>query len=863
MKKITLLSMILIIFLSGCTNLKNIHTKLDKNNSIFYYKEIDKKHISVDLDTDIKYIDNEVLVTFNDNVNESQIKSILKTYNGKIVGCISDLNSYQIELTKAQSYENIQNIVTELNNTYEVNHASINYITELKNNWGIVDYAKKIIKNESENIEQKKHIDDTVNKKEIWKNDKEWRNMWDKQGQKNWGVKAIKAPSAWYAHLDHMQYVNIGVLEANSFAQNPDVSFIETPLYNDFYTDGEHAIMVSGIIGAKMGNNIGICGICPTSNLYGAVLNDAPTDLGDEYLTNTYKLEVCLYYLVYKNNCKVINFSTGVDSLAFAASRNAPGAVKQLNETNEEISYFLNNMLDKGKDFVIVCAAGNQNDFNKETSGYLYIKANEEDPNATFGYITYDPSNVDDPIYEPYVDKKTKTVPNSLLDCGNVDAKYDIISGITNERVKNRIIVVGANKYVNENDYRITDFSGGGTNFSYKGGRVDITAPGEKIYSTLSIDGKKNPYGDKTSKNLEISGTSFSAPFASGVAGMMYGVNPSLKGDEVKKIIVSNTDYDVKMINAKKCVDEAYSRISQYEQDNNTTETTSSEEKNALEITTNKKSYENFEYLGKWEYDTWLSDGFGLPDTPTLNINYIDGAKVQGKFNLADNTINIDTTIAKNKDGYPSFECDDFTAVLRNNYIYMCQESDNGNYIPSFIMSNENYSHFQPRTYNKGYARIVYNYSCDSFNVLETEDILFNCNNEPCLNLNEVIKAWTPENNEPYDMNYCTVKENHYIFERENFGLIGNLYLDFDTANNTVSSSSGFVNDKFEVFNNINFIKKDNQIYLPVNYIIRFLGCNYSLGDGTVYYDSYSKPLVINSIQLVDNKIVIPIYVGD
>ncbi len=97
------------------------------------------------------------------------------------------------------------------------------------------------------------------------------------------------------------------------------------------------------------------------------------------------------------------------------------------------------------------------------------------------------------------------------------------------------------------------------------GNACDIAAPGENIYCTF----QDNEYGQE-------SGTSFAAPFVSGVAGLMLSVNKNLSAIQIKDII-TNTDNITKIdtlngkvrsggiINAYKCVTESFNYNSEVE----------------------------------------------------------------------------------------------------------------------------------------------------------------------------------------------------------------------------------------------------------------------------------------------------------
>ncbi|UMZ72754.1 S8 family serine peptidase [Natranaerofaba carboxydovora] len=70
------------------------------------------------------------------------------------------------------------------------------------------------------------------------------------------------------------------------------------------------------------------------------------------------------------------------------------------------------------------------------------------------------------------------------------------------------------------------------------GNSIDVSAPGSNIWAGRTYygvwDGFSEPYDFS-------SGTSYSAPFVTGVAGLMLSVNPDLKPKEIKEIIVDTS----------------------------------------------------------------------------------------------------------------------------------------------------------------------------------------------------------------------------------------------------------------------------------------------------------------------------------
>ena len=157
-------------------------------------------------------------------------------------------------------------------------------------------------------------------------------------------------------------------------------------------------------------------------------------------------------------------------------------------------------LLNEQEDFIIVKSAGNGYDNGKYGLGGVDAK-----------YSCYF-CGVDEDIY-------------NLL--GDSTRKFLLQKGIDYAEIKNHIIVVGAVK--NEQDkngnYIMCSFSNYGKN-------VDICAPGEDIYSTVT-----NASGNYDS----MLGTSMATPMVSGAATLLWQVNSDLSAAEVKNILVKGT----------------------------------------------------------------------------------------------------------------------------------------------------------------------------------------------------------------------------------------------------------------------------------------------------------------------------------
>lgn len=216
-----------------------------------------------------------------------------------------------------------------------------------------------------------------------------------------------------------------------------------------------------------------------------------------------------------KAGAKVINLSLGTSG---SKSSNSSGFIERVIGT-AATSYMMASLLSKGYDFVAVQSAGN---------GDIFGDPVDARHNGHFASLTED---------------------NIFVGSKKVSAQ-DIL---------NRIIIVASASNNGDGTYTQSDFTNVGSN-------VSIAAPGEDIYS-CSLDG-----GYET-----FSGTSMSAPIVTGVASLVWSVNPLFTGAQVKDIVCTSTDsvaeiytgseyfYDVELVeypvvNAKLAVEEAIRR---------------------------------------------------------------------------------------------------------------------------------------------------------------------------------------------------------------------------------------------------------------------------------------------------------------
>lgn len=462
----------------------------------------------------LEYIENELVIDARPDINYKDMEALIKKYNFDIVGYIEITNTYQIEAASELTYDELTELKKDLEKEEATEGVWLNRVFRGNNLSG------------------------------YYPNDAEWKNEWSENpGGNNWGLEFMNVPEAWYYLENNVKNtpdeVNVGIfeLEATDY-EHEDLkeNFVERPLGNLNMTNKsekkykKHGTAVSGIIGAGFNNGIGVSGIIPNVKLKAASW-EGITNLGVNYVSSMV-CRVALVYLMSLDNdnykTTIINVSLGYDLLAFAASRENTEAIEALNELNEEVGRFLEILLNKGYDFLICKGAGNNNESVGKNKRYYYVKADADDKNAKVGYI--EASNKNAEKYKKYDDYESR------LDYGNVDAQYDIFSGITNPEIKDRIVVAGSIGMSEDHEFYASEYS-------CSGSRVDILAPGEDIYLLEPDD----QYSDEGAW-----GTSYSAPYVSGVAGLMLSANPELSGKELKELLIdSATGQYTSVLNGK------------------------------------------------------------------------------------------------------------------------------------------------------------------------------------------------------------------------------------------------------------------------------------------------------------------------
>ena len=464
-------------------------------------------HVQYDEQSGMLYMDNAVIVIFKEGTEKKAVEALAKNQGASLETQMEKYGIYRFRFEKITGIEQLNEKIEELSKKDAVEKAYLDYCFEKQ-------------KDINEEPEQK-----TFQEKEaVYPDSDEFDgDAWDVNVPrgKNWGMEAIKAPGAW-AYLEDLEEVNVGLIDAMPDASHPDLkNMLKKTTIQGITEDGsvyeyteeiepeDHGTHVSGTIAAEW-NGSGVAGVVgDKGNLYYAYTGFVYE--AEEYDTS-YSYMVSINTLL-EDDVRAINISQHTGRLrAFAASRGNETAIREVQTLASSVSDMLVRVIHTRQeenlpDFVICQSAGNVNNIP-------YYP----DKNAKYGYRE-----------EPDFWQSVRGIFGYQGEMGDVDTRYNNFLAFADEpEVKDRIIVVGsagidkAKSSATKTYYKYS-------NFSNIGARVDVTAPGEDIYSS-----KVNGY-------MYDGGTSMATPHVTGVAGLVFAANPSLSGPEVKQIITSST----------------------------------------------------------------------------------------------------------------------------------------------------------------------------------------------------------------------------------------------------------------------------------------------------------------------------------
>jgi len=471
--------------------------------------------VATDPQTGQQVVNDQILITFKDTVSENAAAAKIASINGEIVGYIKGMNDYQVRIKGNPTIGQLKTLVTQLNSDPDVEAAMLNAVV-------ISDQSLKLEKPPDAGKDPK------------WFEGFFNRDSWDESdpGGRNWGLEAIYAPSAWDSN-DKMSSVKIGIMDVGFELDHED---LHIPASNAQNTSSggamevdDHGTHIAGIIGGESNNNNGVTGIVWKKELF---LFKRGTQHDIELLKRSqiFEYKYGIVWLLEKGST-VLNFSLGVNfrkgKFGLPSDSNLEHVKTYIEEPRRYWTAFIQRLINKNYNFLMIQSAGNDG-VDAKWNGFL--------------------SSIDD-----HEVKKRIIIVGAIERSGIWDRVMNILSGRS----------WSTNPYVFVDEW--DDSKPYGSNY---GDKVDIVAPGKNIYSAV----KNNGYA-------LMSGTSMAAPHVTGVAAMVWAINPNLTAEQVKNIVVDTADRPVtyekgdkirryKILNAKAAVersksDQATGRIQQ------------------------------------------------------------------------------------------------------------------------------------------------------------------------------------------------------------------------------------------------------------------------------------------------------------
>lgn len=510
-----------------------------------YIRHLRKDSIVLDEETGIGFVGDELIISTPDGVGRKTVEDIIRPLGLSIVGHLVEADYYQVGFETKKSKAELEQIISQLTQNVNIRTADLNTIIETVNDntaIGVVSVLPTTSFTAFSSDEGLAVPNDPFNGMiEDWNEDKPMGA--------NWGLEVIKARKAWKILSDKRNgkvvddKLTIGVVESyiqtwhedlNLINKMPMEYHISDPLIINSIKNKDHGMHVAGIIGAKKDNQFGIVGVAPNVRILDYSLALVNNNKNKENLEEYSNFEeFFLFNKLITEDAKIINYSRGhiPDSMA-RLLKNEANIRNIATERAKVAAKYFEKMLEKGRDFLIITAAGNyNNDIFKKNAGGQY---------EIIGTLTEESNRID----SQWASDLNKITPD------------------INSEVHGRIIVVGSidNDTWGNEDYKVSDFSN-------TGARVDLVAPGgtsvkQKIFSLAT--GNQFTY---------MEGTSMAAPYVSGIAALVWSANPNLTARQVKKIIIESAkdrmsrvrdDLRYPIANAERAVQMAFETIGVY-----------------------------------------------------------------------------------------------------------------------------------------------------------------------------------------------------------------------------------------------------------------------------------------------------------
>lgn len=299
---------------------------------------LDESHIKTDEETGITYIDNIIIIIFNNDVSDNRIHEIISSINGEIVGSLNAINQYQVQIDRMELAD-LESLQDELEEYEEIRVTMYDTASP---------YEKDSIPNDP-----------------WFGEDLSWDEDNFSEGQ-NQAFRISKIASAW-EYNDYFSPIDIGIIDSGVDTEHEDLKDknIKFPAsqITKYNIPDEHGTAVAGIIAAKENNHVGMAGICWNSNLLCFDDESTPPEVVSPQFTNETIKYAGLYACVI-SGAKIINLSQGRSAYLNIGEGKPSYDKSWIQKHGRTASIYMSVLLENYGDFLVVQSAGNGD--NKE-----------------------------------------------------------------------------------------------------------------------------------------------------------------------------------------------------------------------------------------------------------------------------------------------------------------------------------------------------------------------------------------------------------------------------------------------------------------------------------------------------------------
>lgn len=510
-----LLCIAVIVSFSGCGG----KSGTEETEFTAYYEPLAPEDIATE--GDVYYAASQVLLTSVSDASYKDVEKLVKNNGGEIIGYISATGDYQTRFSNCRSLEELEQLVDTLKSDALVEDASLAYVAQFGSE--AVDYTND------------PWVDD-------YNTDDTSGSVWDEDHPdgKNWWAEAIGMPSVWSMDLS-TQTVKVGIIDGMFDVTNKD---LDEGLFAKTWNNPE--------------SEDGTCNVTPLYSDAVAAYVQAVSG-GDQQEIKTAAKRV-----------SKASHGTHVAGIIAAQAENGDG-IAGVNQNVELYGYSMmsgeaaaSDEAQWGTIFNFKCAIAHLlNEGVKVINISMGINAalkGTQDGDPYWSTFTSVSSKALESFLLKYIEAGyefliVKAAGNDSDSDKKYDAGNDFFGAISNEQVAHRIIVVGnAKNNANKGYYSIAEDSNTGS-------RVNVYAPGTNILSVVP-----------SYLTTVMSGTSMAAPVVTGLASLIWGINPELSAEQVRSIIIASTSATIfnlvddendptAIVNANICVQLAQSTI--------------------------------------------------------------------------------------------------------------------------------------------------------------------------------------------------------------------------------------------------------------------------------------------------------------